>query len=327
MQGKEIELIDYFRILWKRKGTIILGTFLCMVIAAVVSFLFKPVYEIDAIIQTGKFLAENQAGNFDEVVVEEPNQIADKVNLKSYNALIAAQLNIDEKNLPKVYGEDVRNTLLIRMWIRNNDIELSKKVIASLIALLKNDIDTKIDIEINSLDASISNQEIEKDRRLKQIEILKNKLKIIEQRKKDISIELKSVRARKDELEKAQLEVLKKENLGGTESLGLLLYSTEIQQSLRTYDILNEKLSNERIKEEDIHSALELENATIDKIDNAIASLKDRKGRMDRTKIIKEPTSSVNPIWPRKKMNVLIAFIFGFVLFSLLAFFLEHLEK
>ena len=110
MQGKEVDLIDYFRILWKRKWTVLLGTFLCVVLVAVLSILFKPVFEIDTIIQTGKFLAENQAGNFEEVVVEEPNQIADKVNLKSYNALIAAQLNVNEKDLPKVNGEDVRNT-------------------------------------------------------------------------------------------------------------------------------------------------------------------------------------------------------------------------
>lgn len=327
MQGKEVDLIDYFRILWKRKWTVLLGTFLCVVLVAVLSILFKPVFEIDTIIQTGKFLAENQAGNFEEVVVEEPNQIADKVNLKSYNALIAAQLNVNEKDLPKVNGEDVRNTLLVRMWIKDSDIELSKKVLSSLIAHLKEDIDDKIDIEINNIDTSINNQEIEKGRRLKQIEILKNKLKIIEQRKRDISKEMGSVRAKIDELEKAQLKVLKKENLGETESLGLLLYSTEIQQSLRTYDILNEKLSNEKLREEDINSDLELENSTIEKIENTIANLKDRKGRMDRTKIIKEPTSSVRPVWPRKKMNVLIAFIFGIIVFSLLVLFLEYLGK
>ena len=213
------------------------------------------------------------------------------------------------------------------MWIKDSDIELSKKVLSSLIAHLKEDIDDKIDIEINNIDTSINNQEIEKGRRLKQIEILKNKLKIIEQRKRDISKEMGSVRAKIDELEKAQLKVLKKENLGETESLGLLLYSTEIQQSLRTYDILNEKLSNEKLREEDINSDLELENSTIEKIENTIANLKDRKGRMDRTKIIKEPTSSVRPVWPRKKMNVLIAFIFGIIVFSLLVLFLEYLGK
>ncbi|MFQ6082623.1 MAG: Wzz/FepE/Etk N-terminal domain-containing protein [Candidatus Aminicenantia bacterium] len=327
MAEEEIELIDYFRVIWKRKWIIIIGTLLCIIVAGVVSFILKPIYEIDAIIQPGKFMVQNQAGNFEEIVLEKPQQIADKVKHKSYNALIALELKIDEKEIPEIKAENIKNTLLTRMWIRNHDIELSKKILNLLIKFIKYDIDKKIDIEIKNIDTSIKWNEIEKGRRNKEITILKNKLKIIEQRKKDIIREMESTKNRIDELEKEQLRVLKKDNRSETESLGMLLYSNEIQQSLRYYDILNEKLSKEKIEEEDVNSQIKKEEARINQIDNEIENLKERKGRIDYTKIVKEPTSSIYPVSPKKKLNVLIAGILGLMIFTILSFFLEYIEK
>ena len=62
-------------------------------------------------------------------------------------------------------------------------------------------------------------------------------------------------------------------------------------------------------------------------IENEIENLNESKGRIDFTKFIKEPTPSLNPITPRKKLNVLISGILGLFVFTLLAFFIEYLEK
>jgi hypothetical protein len=51
-----IELIDYLRIVWKRKGLIIIGTLLCMVVAGVVSVMQPKTYRAEAIIKVGKVL-------------------------------------------------------------------------------------------------------------------------------------------------------------------------------------------------------------------------------------------------------------------------------
>jgi len=327
MEEKEIELIDYLNVIWKRKWIIIIGTVLCMIVAGAVSFILKPVYEIDTIIQPGKFFVQNQAGDFEEFVVEDPQQIADKVRHKSYDALVAVELNKDAAKLPEIKGENIKDTLLTRIWVRDHDVELSKKILDSLIVLLKRDIDMKIDIEINNVNAAIKANEIEKERRINQIEILKKKLRIIDQRKKDIIKEMYSVKSKINELEKEQLKVLKKENRTEIESLGMLLYSNEIQQSLRYNDLLNEKLSIEKLKEGDVNSDLQIEYASINKIDNTIANLKERKGRIDYTKVIKKPTSSIYPVSPKKKLNVLIAFILGLMIFTVLAFLFEYVKK
>jgi len=327
MEEKEVELIDYLNILWKRKWLIAIGTLLCMIAAGILSFIIRPVYEIDTIVQPGKFIVENQAGNFEEVVVETPQQIADKVKHKSYNILIAAKLNIDEEKLPELKAENIRDTLLTRIWLEEDDVTLGKQVLQTLVNFVKDDIDSKIEIEFSNMDAKIKANEIEKERRLQEIEILKNKLKIINQRKRDIATEMKSVKAKIDELEKEQMAVLKKESRSDLESLGLLLYSNEIQQSLRYYDLLNEKLKNEKLAEEDVHSERQLEEANISKINNTIANLRERKGRIDKTKVVKEPASSIYPVFPKKKINVLIAAVVGFAVFTFLAFFINYIDS
>lgn len=327
MERKEVEFIDYLNILWKRKWIIIVGTLLCMIFAGVLSFILKPVYEIDAILQPGKFFIENQTGNIEQIVVEQPQQIADKVTHKSFDALIAADLAIDVSELSELKADSIRDTLLTRIWIRDTDPELGKKALNSLLEHVKNDMDEKIDVEIDNINARIKENEIEKERRTQGIGILKKKLRIISQRKQDLTEEMKAVKAKVQELEKEQLSVLKKENKSEMESLGLLLYSNEIQQSFRHLDILNEKLSDEKLEEEDVNSAIQGENAMINKLDSRIANLKKRKGRIDHTKIVKEPTRSLYPVFPKKKLNVLIAAILGFVVFTLLAFFLDYLES
>jgi LPS O-antigen subunit length determinant protein (WzzB/FepE family) len=327
MEEKEPELIDYLRIIWKRKYVIGIGTAAFICIAALVSFLAKPVYEIDALIQPGNFLAENQAGNFDRVVVEPPEQIADKVRHKSYNALIAAQLGKKERILPDIKAENIKNTLLARFWVRTSDIRLGKEVLDKLIDLVRADIDKKVKIEIKNLESSIKTNEILKQRSLEEIDILNKKLKIGAQREKDIQKEMESVKGKIAELEKEQLRVLGKENRSEIEALAMLLYSNEVQQSLQYYELLDEKLNKEKLEDENITSAIKEETSKIDQYDNTIKNLEERKGRIDPTKVIKNPTPGDKPVFPRMGLNVLVALIAGLMIFAFVAFLSEYIEK
>ena len=194
--------------------------------------------------------------------------------------------------------------------------------------------------------------------------------------------ETKSVKKRIDELEE-QLKNALAEKKQGIDAISLLLYSNEVQQNLRYYNTLDEKLSTEKITQEtlniDIHdkeeqlrqidnqiqqvntqkdtiraeidnimteiavikteidkikNTISTEKNEIEKIKNTILILKtetklieDKKARIDYTQLIKEPTSSLYPVSPNKRMNVLIAGILGIIIFTMLALFLEYLEK
>ena len=295
----EIELIDFLNIIWKRKWLIILSTLFLVIAAGVISFLLPQKWEIDALIQPSKFLIKTVGGQFEEIVIVDPKQIASQINQATYNNKIAAELNLDIRKFPKIKAEDLPDTNLVRVSIKEKDVEKAKLILLSLFNLVKIEPDEKIEVEMRSLE--------------EEIKANKNKLNIVKQRKNEIEKEMSVVKKRIESLEKEQHLSLKKENRSESESLAMLLYSNEIQQSLVYHNTLNELLSSKKIEEENLN--LEIEN------------LNERKGRLDYAQLIKEPTSSLFPVFPKKKLIILITGILGLLIFTMLAFFLEYIEK
>ncbi len=407
---KEIELMDYLNVLWKRKWLIIIPTFFLVVVVGIYSFFQPHVWEINAIIVPSKFLIQTEQGTFNEVVVVDPKQIASQINEATYNTLIAAELNVDIREFPKLKADNIRDTKLVRISIQENDVEKAKLILYSLFNHLKKDLDKKIEVEIKDLDTQVASKknsikqneisiknhnneielknlqikdreneirtkeleiqsrEIEKDRIKKEITSFQNKLKISEDRVKSIMDEMKAVKKRIDELDEQQRKALS-EKKQGIDAISLLLYSNEVQQNLRYYNTLDEKLSTEKITQENLNFATrdkgeqlrQIDNqiqqintqkdtikTKIEKVKNEIKTVKnetervkntintheieiklieDKKARIDYTQLIKEPTSSLFPVAPKKKRNVMITGILGLMIFTMLAFFLDYLEK
>lgn len=297
-------------------------------------------------------------------MVVNPKQIAGQINEAFYNHLIAAELNLDIRGFPKLRAENLRDTKLVHISIREQDIEKAKLILTSLFNHLKRELDKKIDMGIKGIDTKIATNEnlikhknltikdkmseiklneIEKNKIKQEILSAENKLKISQEREKSIIEEMKAVKTRIDEIEKQQREALE-EKKEGAEALSLLLYSNEIQNNLRYHKTLDEKLSNEKIIQENLRLQIkergeeikkldtqnEKSRTEIDKIKNEIDNTKneidllsERKGRIDYARLIKEPTSSLGPVVPRKKLNVLIAGILSLMIFAILSFFLE----
>jgi len=364
----EIELMDYLNIIWKKKWLIILPTLFCVIIVGIISFRLPRIWEVDALIQPSKFFIQTEAGTFSEVVVVSPKQIAGQINQQSYSPLIAAQLNLDIRAFPKLKAENLRDTNLVRVSVRENDTEKAKLILSSLFNQLRTVMDKKIDVEIKGIDTRIETQEnsikhneliikdnlneiklkkIEKNMKSQEILSAANKVKISEERGKSILNELKTVKERINEIEKQQKNAFA-EKKDGAEALGLLLYSNEIQNNLRYYNTLDEKLSSEKITQENLDLQIksgkeeirkldtQIENVkteidkiknTTENIKNEISLLNERKGRIDYAQLIKEPTSSLYPVSPRKKLNILIAGVLSLMIFTILAFFLEYIRK
>ncbi|MBE0461805.1 MAG: hypothetical protein IBX60_09270 [Candidatus Aminicenantes bacterium] len=350
----EIELMDILNVIWKKKWLIILPTLLCVIAAGIISFSLPKVWEIDAIIQPSKFFVQTEQGRFEEIYVVEPKQIAGQVNQASYNQLIAAELNLDIRDFPKLSAENLRDTKLVRVSLKEQDVEKAKLILTSIFNHLKRDLDKKIDVEIKGIDTKIITnenaikekeidiraKEIDKAKITQQINSAENKLKISQERVISIMEEMKTVKSRTEEIEKQQKSILA-EKKEGTEALSLLLYANEVQNNMRYYNTLDEKLSTEKITQEnlslfikEIKQEIKQLNIQIEKlkseiieINNQIELLKEKKIRIDYAQLVKEPTSSTYPVSPRKKLNVLIAGILGLMLFTFLAFFLEYIEK
>ena len=378
----EIELIDYLNVIWKRKWLIIIPTLFLSIVLGIYSFFLPPKWEIDSLIIPSKFMTQTEQGEFKEVIVVDPKQVASQINEKIYDHLIAAELKIDIKKFPKIKADNIRDTKLVRISIVENDVEKAKLILSSLFNHLKQDLDKKVEVEIKGIDTQIASKdnlikqneneikkknddiqlkdldikskEIEKDRIKKEISSLQNKLKISEDRVKSIMDEMKSVKKRIDDLDEQQKKALT-EKIEAIDAISLLLYSNQVQENLRYYNTLDEKLSIEKITQENLNLDIrnkeeqlrQIDNqiqqvktqedtikAEIDNIKNIINTLKteiklldDKKTRIDYTQLIKEPTSSLYPVSPKKKVNVLITGILALMVFTMLAFFLEYIEK
>ena len=350
----EVELIEYLNVLWKRRWLIIVPTILLALVAGVVSFLLPPKWEVDAILQPSKFFVQTEQGEFREVMAIDPKQLVGQINQKSYDRLISDELNLDPKNFPNLKAENLRETKLVRVSLRTEDTDKARTILSFLFQHLKSELDRMIDVEIKNITTQIAlkegdiktkeldiqsmNIEIEKTRQ--EIIAAGNKLKISEERSRRLVEEMKGVKTRIDEIEKQQKTTLG-EKQGGSEALGLLLYSNEIQQNFRYYNTLEESLSTEKNTQEDLRLSLrEREQAIkgfktqIDKINQAIINLRsdmdflnEKKQRIDYAQLIKEPTVSLFPVSPRKKVNVAIAGFLGFFCFSILALFIDYVEK
>jgi len=323
----EFALMDYLSVIWKRKWLIVIPTLFLVIMVGIISFLLRPKWEIDALIQPSKFLVQTEGGRFEEIMFVDPKQMVGQINEATYNNLIATELNLDIREFPKLKAENIRDTNLVRVSTKEKDAEKAKLILHSLFNHLKRQLDEKATIEIKGVDSDIKSKEIEKLRIGGEIKGNKNKLDIVKQRKKDIEREMNDIRKRTEALEKEQQLSLKKENRSESESLAMLLYSNEIQQSLQYYSELNELLSSKKIEEEDINLEIENKEEKTKQLENEIDNLNERKGRIDYTQFIKEPTSSLYPVSPKKKLNVLVAGILGLMIFTMLAFFLESLEK
>jgi len=365
---EEIDLMEYLVVIWKRKWLIFIPTLLCVIAAGVISFMLPKKWEVDAIVQPSILFIQNQQGEFKEMVVTSPDQIAGQINEESYNRLIAAELNLDLRRYPELKAEAIKNTNLVSISIREEDIQKAKSILLTLFKHLKVELDRKVDIEIKGIDTKITEnenliklkefnikdtlneiklQEIEKTKMDQEILSAENKLMISEEREKNILEEMKTVKLRIDEIEAQQKEALAQIK-EGSEAIGLLLYSNEIQNNLRYFNILDEKLSNEKIIRENLDlfikerkesikisdTQIEKLNTGIDKIKNEIDNtknviilLRERKGQIDYAQLVKEPTSSLYPVSPRKKLNVAIAGILGMMIFTILAFFIENIKK
>lgn len=265
-------------------------------------------------------------------------------------SILLRTFNLLKKDLDANIDAEIHN---LEIQISNLEVQLESQEID--IKNKRNDIEQKKNaIKLNKID--IDMKDSQKRKILQKIESNTNLSKISQERAKSILSESSEVKQRIQQIENQQKDVIatEKEN-----TLSLLLYSNEIQKNLRYKDDLEREFHQEKIKQEELSLRsrnLEEESKVLDmgkevtatKIEslnteilsiennierikkdmkatqNDIAMLQERKTRIQYTQLIKEPTSSLFPVSPKKRLNVLLAAVLGLALFTLVAFFREY---
>ncbi|MGB2907379.1 MAG: Wzz/FepE/Etk N-terminal domain-containing protein [Candidatus Aminicenantaceae bacterium] len=178
---KEIDLIDYLDVIWRKKLWIVIPTFLLMLMAGYFSFRTPQVFTADAIIAPGNIMVQTPGGRLEKVQVVNPMQLAIQINQGSYNADIAAALGLAAFEVAGITAENLRDprgpqylpaTDLILVSKTDMDKEEPQQILRALFELIKTNLDEKIEVEAQNVDSRI---ELMTSRiKEKEVEILEN---------------------------------------------------------------------------------------------------------------------------------------------------------
>lgn len=390
MGNKMNDYKDYVRVFWKRKWSIFFPTLICVILTGVLSFVLKSKWEVDCVIKPSQLLIQTESGSFQQIQINDPLEIATLINQETYLQPISGRLDLDLEKFPRIAAEQLGKTNLVKISLRTAERELGKAILVELFELLQVELDRRIQLENRKLDSlaldrerELARKELEIEAKNKTIQSRKNEIELVSidlktaeiqkkgkrmeiestqnllalsmKRAEEVAQEMDEIRSRIRRIESNQEKVL----AGGSDPLGLLLYSNEIQENLRFVNTLNQQLNQEMVRQENLKSAVQKVEEELEKIDmledksrtqikdlnvgieliqndiriienekldvqNSMDFLSERKSRTELSQLVKEPTSSIFPVSPKKRLNVALAAVFGFVLFVLVAFFQEY---
>lgn len=152
---EEIELIDYLRVIWKRRWLIILGTFACMLVALGINFWLPKVYQGSMILETGKIYSLTKGEQQEKVeLIEDPKSI--EAVLKSDGMLYELKKRIgyegDLKALRQAISVDVKTNPLVVITLKLSDPQAIVDGLNFLAERIINDHKSKYELTIRTLD-------------------------------------------------------------------------------------------------------------------------------------------------------------------------------
>jgi len=126
-QEDEIDLMDYVKVILKRK-LFILVLFLAAVFAAgVFSFLSAKIYKIDTVLEIG------QVGGAE---IEAPAQVVEKIGGDVYGILVRGKLKLSEEEYPMIKVENPQGTRLVVMTTESVNSQRAKDILNETISLI-----------------------------------------------------------------------------------------------------------------------------------------------------------------------------------------------
>jgi len=348
----EINLLQYFQVIWKRKFLIIAICVVAVIAAAIVSYKMPPVYRVTASVAPG-WISTDSAGR--GIFIDSAENMKSLIESGTFNTKIIDSLKLD----PTLYSNMKFNTKLAR----NTEVFsifydttypaqgkiITGELLKQLTAYYKNRTETgreAIDNSINilkHLNESNENKKIrilnEKKKMMSDIVLLKEKLDLLKVTEQNLSKQLKGVEENTKDIMQERNEMLKKGEKA--DSVALLLYSNTVQQNISYIDNLQASLQGNRLDQESTKNTLarteielknkdtELKDVDADTLTNLdkIRNMELDKIRIEGFKIIQEPYSSARPVGPRKRLNIAIAGVTSLFLGIFLVFFIEFIKK
>ena len=296
-QENEIELIDIFRVLWKRRYLILLGTLLLTLGAAGISMVLPRVYEVSALVEPGiRPFADANGQIVNELPVILPEALRETILSGAYDGAIQKKLDISTAIYPGIKVSTPKNSTFVSISIESTDPEQAKAILDELLIQVNNDVQSKLGNEKNKIENEIQLAQIS-DRSISE------KIKLIEKQMMDTATKIQ-------EMEKTRQKSI---STRSSDAMSVLLYSNEIQNQQIYLNNLQDSL----------HSLKTATLTSVVKMDN----LRLKLGMIQSTKVIKPPTIPNHPVKPKRALIVALAGFLGLMGSMMLAFLLEYFER
>lgn len=120
----EINLIDYIKVVIKRKWLILGITLTAVLIAGIASMVSPKNYEVSTTLQIGNTTD----------ILESTSQVAEKIKSNAYKNLLEEKLNIE--NLPEIKTETPQNTNFVSIIIETDNPEQAKQILDEINSLV-----------------------------------------------------------------------------------------------------------------------------------------------------------------------------------------------
>jgi capsular polysaccharide biosynthesis protein len=120
---EEIDLMDYVKVIIKRKGLILTLFLAAVIVAGVFSFISPRVYQVNTVLEIGKI---------DSELLEQPAQLIEKIKGDVYKSFIQEKLNVSEEKYPQIKSENPKDTSLIKIEIESERPELAKNILTEI---------------------------------------------------------------------------------------------------------------------------------------------------------------------------------------------------
>jgi uncharacterized protein involved in exopolysaccharide biosynthesis len=337
----EIELMDYLKVLWKWKYLILLGTVACAVIAGIISLNMTKIYEVKMVVTPG-ILKIDKDGK--RLYIDSLQNIQTMIESGSFSDQILAGMEKPaEGDLPEDLGFKVatpKGLNALRVSYETADRKQGLQVLSDLSNLLKDKFKSVVTYyqqeyqmqqdqqsnELGKLDSNISN--VKAAIKSKELEI-KGQI----QRATEVEAEIGRIGKNTELLISERNKFLSNKRTDDN-VLSALLYSNTIQESIAYLNTIRNTANY--IKSEINNAKLAIENGknNIKDIENQqrlirekIANIEFKKNTIQNIQILQAPKSSLSPIKPKKKLNVLLAGVIGLFLTVFLAFFIEYISR
>ena len=284
----EINLVDLFLIIWRRRWMIVAITVLVTVAAAGISMVMPRVYAVSTIFEPAR--------DADDKLIENPQSIRENIVSGAYDRQLMSELDLTADEIPKYRVTVPKQTDLVKIVIESSEPDMAVKILERLLSYIKKEIANQLEVKKQFLQNELKSAEAEKNWFPAQIEKQERLISVTQQVISDLEKNRKKLRSESSE-----------------DSMATLLYLNEIQNKQVFLSGLYEKVSKLKAKDEQAAAA--------------IRDLKLKLSTLKGGVVRKLPEVSDKPIKPKKTLIVALAFVLGLMGSVMLVFFAEFLSK